>query len=303
MDNQLLSAVDAVREMEQQWHESPSAVWGISTGFPSIDLLTGGLHPGEVTILAARTSQGKTALGGQIAFNVATDVAISGEVGRVLYFSPEMTAEQMTIRWATQISGVPSRLIKTGKADQEQRQAFHEALEILRDMAGYLWVHAGGSLDIATLLAMVEEQATLAPIRLVIVDYLQRLTSAQYRNEYDRFSHISMEIKNLTNTRNIPILMLSQLNREIEGDTKSGKPRLPRLSDIRGSGRIEEDCDNGMLIYREDTLRRQSEGVLGRTPATLIVEKSRNGQTGHVSLYFEKSLARFVDAGIDQVEL
>lgn len=306
----LHSAIDSLLDLAQVWHARQSPVWGIPTGFSSIDVVTGGLHEGEVTILAARTSHGKTSLASQIAFQVAMDtleesVANGDTSGQVLIFSPEMTAEQLLLRQACQFAHVPSYLIQQGRASAEQRLAWVEALEGIRELAPVMKVVAGRSLDVSEVVSAVDSAQHLGPpVRLVLIDYIQRLTAGVGNGgAYDRASRISLMLKDMANSHNIPVVALSQLNRGAEKRGKDDDPdsQLPQLTDLRDSGRIEEDADSVWLLHRPNDLRR--DGASGAQAATLIVAKNRNGPTAVIPLYFEAHLTKFTDGSPDRVTM
>jgi replicative DNA helicase len=228
---------------EARWAEAKSVVTGLDTGFPSINLITGGLHRGEMTVLGARTSHGKTSLGISIGFNAALEGIRSGNAQPVLFFSPEMTAAQLLHRYACQIAEVPG-----------------------------------------------------------FVDYIQRLKADDggSSGDYARLSQISTTLKDAANTYEIPFLVLSQLSRGIERDRQmsrgnGGEERPPSLSDLRGSGRIEEDADSVWLLWRPPL--RQAAADDTPQNATLVIEKNRNGPVGAASLKFIPRLTLFVDGG------
>jgi replicative DNA helicase len=297
---------EQVRRMldeEDKWHEAKSPVSGLDTGYPSLNLITGGLHAGELTVLAARTSHGKTALGGRIAFNVAVDQIRNGSGKPVLFFSPEMTAGQILHRYAVQISEVPSEVLRRGIASQEQRGRYREAVSALEQMAGYLRLYAGQSMSATGIVDTIEGlvQDDIEP-SLIVVDYIQRLSPEDggSASDYARLSAISQTLKDACNAYEMPFLVLSQLSRGIEKDRQSSRgngseERPPSLSDIRGSGRIEEDADSVWLLWRPPRSQAQADDTPQK--ATLVVEKNRNGPVGAASLSFVPRLTLFVDGG------
>lgn len=302
-------ALDELVQMESVWRENKSPVWGQSTGYPSIDRITGGLHKGEVNILAARTSHGKTALGTKIAFNVAVDILVESiqagyPTGQVLIFSPEMTEVQLLLRQACADAEVSANKIRMGTATEEEREAFLEAVETLRHLEPYITIVASGSMDVFDLVAKVEQKAAQGPeIRLVLIDYLQRLSAGPRSGAYDKASMISTTIKDLANRQNVPVLLLSQLNRSPE-KRKSDDPEssYPQLSDLRDSGRIEEDADSIWLLWRPNKLTAKPEEDEAQS-GLLQIAKNRNGALGALTLWFYPQLALFRDAGVDKVQM
>lgn len=286
---------------EEHWAEVKSIVTGLDTGYPSLNLITGGLHPGEMTVLGARTSHGKTSLGISIGFNAAVECIRNGRKTPVLFFSPEMTAAQLLHRYACQIAQVPGEVLRRGLATEEQRERYRSAVEMLTQMEGYLRLFAGQSMSATEIVDTIEEtvQEGVTP-SLVVVDYIQRLKAEEGsgNGDYARLSHISTTLKDAANTYEIPFLVLSQLSRGIERDrqqSRQGEERPPSLSDLRGSGRIEEDADSVWLLWRPPL--RQSAADDTPQSATLVVEKNRNGPVGAASLKFIPRLTLFVDGG------
>lgn len=307
----LNKALDELIHLQQFWQVNQSPVWGQSTGYPSIDKVTGGLHKGEVSILAARTSHGKTALATKIAFNVAEDVLMEsvqeGETtGQVLIFSPEMTDVQLMMRQACMMSEVPSNRLRTGKASEEEVAAFLEAVETIRLLDSVLTIKATGSVDVHDLSAQVETRhAAGPPVRLVVVDYLQRLSAGARSGAYDKASEISFTIKDMANRQNIPVLLLSQLNRSPEKRKNSDDPeaQYPELSDLRDSGRIEEDADSVWLLWRPNKMSAHEEDDNEAQQGFLRIAKNRNGAVAGIPIWFYPRITLFRDAGVDRVEM
>lgn len=302
--------LDELLDLEKTWNEKKSPVWGISTGYPSIDRITGGFHKGEVTLLGARTSHGKTALGTKIAFNVAeqilTETIQEGHVtGQVLIFSPEMTAPQLLMRQACALAEVSANRIRMGIADEWEREGFHEAIEMIRHLDDIVFLSASGSVDLFDLVSQVEQRHAQGPeVKLVLVDYLQRLSAGGRSGAYDKSSLISTTIKDMANRLDIPILLLSQLNRSPEKRKDKDDPEsaYPELTDFRDSGRIEEDADNAWLLWRPNKLTSSPDDDSAQQ-ALLQIAKNRNGSVGATPLWFFPHLALFKDAGIDKVRM
>lgn len=306
--SQLLKAIDSVLESTEIWKDVKDGIWGLSTGFPSIDKLLGGVHNGEYTILAARTSQGKSALAVQIAREISINLLVktreTGEdAGRVLYFSPEMTSDQLVQRIASNISEVSSTTVKAGKASEDELDRWRRALNSIRKIDPHFVLHSGESMDVMDIKHSVEVASNIgSPIKLVVIDYLQRLAAGQVRDAYERANIISATLKDITNKHNIPLIVLSQLNRGADrtGKGKDGEEedRPPKLSDLRDSGRIEEDADAVWLLHRPNAVQKYS-GTGEEQPqaATLQVAKNRNGRIGTLGLYFNPDIATFEDFG------
>lgn len=275
-------AVGRAREWVVARREQPGQVWGRSTGFPSWDRLTGGLHGGEVTVVGARTSVGKTAF----ALQVALAVAASG--GIVLFVSPEMTDRQLILRAAAQASGVSLRRLAVGDVTPQEHAVVDQALEAIARLPLHLWT--GEEVDLSALEARSQEAHHLNPLALLVVDYLN-LIRHQALSPYERATEISRRIRALANQLEIPVLLLSQLRRPAGGDEKP-----PSLYDLRDSGNIEQDADNVLLLWRSS--RVDSLGRVERENLTVAdLVKQRNGPTGSFQLLFCPDSTRFDDLG------
>ena len=263
---------------------------GISTGYKTLDDLTGGLKKGEMFVLAARPSIGKTSLG----LNVITNVAIRGEkTYPVAFFSLEMTDSQIARRLLCTLSGVPENVFWSGM--------FHDSdLPKLTTAAGMigkapLYIDPTGGLTISELRAKARRLKNEHDIKLIVIDYLQLMKAGGTEESRQvTVANISGGLKAIAKELNIPVLVLAQLNRETEKGA-SGKQEkqdaLPKLSNLRESGAIEQDADVVCFIHRN---RDDSKEGSGKDAVTyLIVEKNRNGKTGTVKVQFVKELMEF----------
>jgi replicative DNA helicase len=296
--------LDRLIDLQKRWHENKSDVWGVSTGFPSIDKLTGGLHEGEVFILGARTSHGKTALANQIAFSVAMKLALEsadqGEVaGQVLMFSPEMSSNMLLLRQACVLSKVPSNKIRRGEASETEVAAWYEAIQLLRLLDPVITVSAGDALSAQQITTEVEAaQATGAPINLVVIDYLQYLTAGVTGgggNAYNAASAVSKEIRVMANRLEVPVLLMAQLTRAASKRANSSEDpedALPQVEDLRDSGKIEEHADTIALMYRPNVI---TEDQTKAQKAIIAVRKNRNGEVGVIDLFYYPHLTLFED--------
>lgn len=262
---------------------------GIPTGFPDLDRLTDGLHGGEMIVIAARPSMGKTSL----AMNIVEHVVLAQKLP-VAVFSLEMTAEALVLRMLCSIARVNLRNIREGFMSESDHP---KLLAATGQLAGApLYIDDTPALSILQLRARARRLAQQHGIKLFVVDYLQLLHSTSRRaqeNRQQEIAEISGGIKALAKELNVPVIVLSQLNRELERD----KNRRPRLSDLRESGAIEQDADVVGLLYKpssgeEDEGPEEAEGV----PVNLLIAKQRNGPTGDVNLTFLKSFTRFESA-------
>jgi KaiC/GvpD/RAD55 family RecA-like ATPase len=288
---------------EERWAQEPRQPRGVPTGLSALDALTHGLRPREVTLLAARTSHGKSALALTIAVNVVKWEVLRAiregrKPGRVLYLSPEMHPEQLLMRLASAESRVDLELIQDGTAHPEQRRRWREALLALEPLDPYLVIEGGHGMDINDVESEIRSHHAENPLVLVVIDYLQRLSYGLVDDDYRRYSLISQTIKDLANEIAVPFLVVSQLNRQIERD-RHQMDRMPDLSDLRGSGRLEEDADNVWILWRPPKLT--SEGSAAPQSAKLLVAKARSGKVGEVDLWFYSRFVSFVDAGSGRV--
>jgi replicative DNA helicase len=257
---------------------------GLSTGFLKLDEMTGGLHPGELVILAARPSMGKTAL----ALNIAQHVAMRpGENQTVAVFSLEMSKESLLTRMICAGARVDQQKFRAGYLNQDERRRLAKAASDLVQAPLFIDDTSGAHLmDIHAKLRRLKSEQGLA---MVVVDYLQLMTArGRYENRNQEISTLSRGLKLLAKDLKVPMLVLSQLNRAPE--TRPGDHR-PQLSDLRESGSIEQDADLVAFIFREEVYKPDREDLRGM--AELLVSKQRNGPTGKVNLVFLREFTKF----------
>jgi len=274
-------------------------VTGLSTGYYALDDLTCGLQNGEMIILAGRPSMGKTSL----ALNIAEYLGVVEKVP-VAIFSLEMSRQQLAERFMCSNSEIDSQKIRKGMLSTED-------MEKLKSVCGDLY-EAPIYIDDTSLLSPLELRAkarrlkNLHDIRCIIVDYLQLMyAGTRVESRQQEITTISRYLKALAGELNIPIMVLSQLNRAPEGR----EDHRPRMSDLRESGSIEQDADVVMMLHREDyyrrserlelsdrqgtTIRSSEDGNGDENAAEIIIAKQRNGPTGTVKLTFRKNIMRF----------
>jgi replicative DNA helicase len=265
---------------------------GISTGYTKLDEMTGGLHPGELIILAARPSMGKTALALNIAQHVATRLNET-----VAVFSLEMSKESLLTRLLCASARVDSQRFRAGYLNQDERRKLQTAAAQLVEAPLFIDDTAGASLmEMHAGLRRLQQQRKLG---LVVVDYLQLMSGrGRFENRNQEISTISRGMKLLAKELNVPMLVLSQLSRAPE--TRQGDHR-PQLSDLRESGSIEQDADLVAFIFREEVYKRDREDLRGM--AELLVSKQRNGPVGKIDLVFLHHLTKFENRAEDLSEL
>ena len=257
---------------------------GVSTGYIKMDEMTGGLHPGELIILAARPSMGKTAL----ALNIAQYVATNPHAKQtVAVFSLEMSKESLLTRMICAAARVDQSKFRAGYLNKEERRQLQKAAAELAEAPLYIDDTAGINLmDIHAKLRRLKAEQGLG---LVVVDYLQLMSGrGRFENRNQEVSYLSRGLKLLSKELSVPFLVLSQLSRAPEqrpGD------HVPQLSDLRESGSIEQDADMVWFIYREEYYKPDREELKGL--ADLIIGKQRNGPVGKVQLAFLRQFTKF----------
>ena len=279
MDTLVVSLLDRVTEMS----ENPNDVTGVPTGFYDLDRMTSGFQAGDLVILAARPSMGKTAL----AINIAEHVALN-EGLPVAVFSMEMGASQLAVRIVGSIGRIDQSNLRTGKLSDEEWPRLTEAIEKLRNISLHIDESAG--LTSSELRANARRLARqCGQLGLIVVDYLQLMSgsSSSEENRATELGEISRGLKMLAKELKCPVLALSQLNRSVE--TRPDK--RPMMSDLRESGAIEQDADIIMFIYRDDYYTKEASKEPG--VAEVIIAKQRNGPTGVVKLAFLKPITKF----------
>jgi replicative DNA helicase len=260
-------------------------VTGVETGFVDLDNMTSGLQPGELIIIAARPSLGKTAL----ALNIAAYAA--AEHKKVVgLFSLEMSKESLLIRLLCSEARIDSHKLRTGFSSRDDWNKMTRALGRLAEAP--LFIEDTPALSIMQIRAKARRLKAEKGLDLMIVDYLQLVTGhTRFENRTQEVSFISRGLKSIAKELRVPVIALSQLSRAPE--ERPG--HRPQLSDLRESGSIEQDADVVMFIFREDVYRHAAEGD-GAEPegkTELIIGKQRNGPTGHVPLVFLKPYTRF----------
>ncbi len=279
MDSLVVELLDRVQEMA----DNPNDITGVPTGFHDLDRMTSGLQPGDLVVLAARPSMGKTAF----AINIAEHVALN-EGLPVAVFSMEMGASQLAVRIVGSIGRVDQGHLRTGKLTDEEWPRLTEAIERLRTVS--LHIDETPGLTPSELRANSRRLARqCGKLGLIVVDYLQLMSGSSGSdgdNRATELGEISRGLKMLAKELQCPVIALSQLNRGVEQRTD----KRPMMSDLRESGAIEQDADIIMFIYRDDYYNKDSKdpGV-----AEIIIGKQRNGPTGTVRLAFLKPLTRF----------
>ncbi|OJU89326.1 MAG: replicative DNA helicase [Burkholderiales bacterium 66-5] len=288
MESLVVTLLDRVEEMAN----NPVDVTGVPTGFIDLDRMTSGLQAGDLVVLAARPSMGKTSL----AVNIAEHVALN-EGLPVAVFSMEMGAAQLAVRIVGSIGRIHQGHLRTGKLTDEEWPRLTEAIERLRNVS--LHIDETPGLTPAELRANARRLARqCGKLGLIVVDYLQLMSGSggsQGENRATELGEISRGLKMLAKELQCPVIALSQLNRSVETRTD----KRPMMSDLRESGAIEQDADIIMFIYRDDYYNKDSKEP---NVSEIIIGKQRNGPTGTVKLYFQKDQTRFENLAVDAVD-
>ncbi|MBI3421029.1 MAG: replicative DNA helicase [Candidatus Sungbacteria bacterium] len=288
--NSLKQDFFAVRDMlEETWeridriHRDRDALRGVTTGFTDLDNMLGGLQKSDLVVLAARPSLGKTSLALDIARHAA---AVGNPVG---VFSLEMSREQLMDRLIAAEAQVDGWRLRTGhlRGDGEDND-FTRIQRALATLASVpLFIDDSPSPSVMELRAKARRLQAEKKLGLVIVDYLQLIRGhGNPESRVQEVSEISRGLKAMAKELNIPVLALSQLSRGVEMRPSS----IPKLSDLRESGSIEQDSDVVMFIYREDKVRENTDR---KNIAEIRIEKHRNGPTGKIELFFHEETASF----------
>jgi len=269
----------------EQLFEHKRLVTGVPTGFVDLDEMTRGLQAGDLVIIAARPSMGKTSL----VLNIAQHVAVQGGEHTVGFFSLEMSKESLFIRLLTSEAQIDSHRLMSGHiADRDYSRISH-ALEQLSSMR--LFIDDTANIGVLEMRAKSRRLQAEHGLSLIVVDYIQLMGArGRYENRTLELASISRSLKGLAKELNVPIVVLSQLSRAPE----SRSDHRPQLSDLRESGALEQDADVVILIYRDDAYNRDPNNPDAGT-AELIVAKQRNGPTGLVRLAFLREQTRFAN--------
>jgi replicative DNA helicase len=272
--------------------ENKDDVIGLATGYVDLDRMTSGLQPGELIIIAARPSMGKTALAMNIVEHVTLNLKKTAAV-----FSMEMSGSQLALRMIGSVGRVDQHKLRSGTFEESEWPKLVDAVGKLNDAQIHIDDTAGlNALEVRSRARRLHRQC--GGLSLIVVDYLQLMSGSSSGREENRATEVaemSRGLKSLAKELKVPVVALSQLNRSVE----SRVDKRPMMSDLRESGAIEQDADLIMFIYRDEVYNPTNEASKGK--AEIIVAKQRNGPTGPVTLTFLGRHTRFENyAGGDQ---
>ena len=271
-------------------YQSDSPISGLPTGFTDLDAMTSGLQDADLIIVAGRPSMGKTSL----AMNIAENVAV-GQQLPVAIFSMEMPGEQLAMRMLASMSRINTHKIRTGKLNDDDWPRVTSTISLLAQAPIFIDDTPGLTpMELRTRARRLKREHGLA---LVLVDYLQMMQSFEgSENRATEVSNITRALKNLSKELNVPLIVMSQLNRSLEQRPN----KRPVMSDLRESGSIEQDADVILFIYRDEVYNEDS---VDKGTAEIIISKHRNGPTGTVRLTFLGQYTKFenyISAGFDE---
>jgi len=275
--------------LEEAWeridhlHKNKNELRGVATGFKDLDNILAGLQKSDLIIIAARPSFGKTAL----ALDIARQVAVRQNIP-VGLFSLEMSSQQLVDRFIASEAHVDLWKLRTGKLSDTSDDFLRIRDALDRLSKAPLYIDDEVSNNVLQMRAMARRlQSECGNLGLVVIDYLQLMQPRTHSDSMvQQITEISRSLKGLARELNVPVVAISQLSRAVE----SRHPPIPRLSDLRESGSIEQDADVVMLIYRED---RYKENSSRQNQVDVIVAKHRNGPVGKVTLYFNPEKVTF----------
>lgn len=272
-------AVESTKKILEGLFRTRKAITGVPCGFTALDELLTGFHPEELIIVAARPAMGKTAF----ALNMLNNVALRAK-RPVYFFSLEMPSAQLLMRMTAIEAMVELQLMRTGYFSQNQQRNIIQTLD--RIASAPIYLDDSPSLTIFDIRARARRAAQREPLGMIIIDYLQLISSKSKADRHLQIGEISRGLKLLARELHCPVIALSQLSRSVESRTD----QIPMLSDLRESGSIEQDADVVMFLYREEKVKKETEkkGI-----ADVIVAKQRNGPTDTISLKFWDMYTRF----------
>jgi len=274
------SVIKGVLDKIDTLYDKKEAITGIPTGFPDMDKLTAGFQNADLIIIAARPAVGKTAF----ALNIASNVAIRHKIP-VAIFSLEMSKDQLAQRMLCSEAEVDAQRLKTASLSDTGWKKLTRALGRLSEAP--IFIDDSASITATEIRAKARRLKIERGLGLVVVDYMQLMRGRlRVENRVQEISEISRSLKTLARELDLPVVALSQLSRAVEQRTD----RIPRLSDLRESGEIEQTADVVMFIHREDYYNPQSERG---NVAEIILAKQRNGPVGTIELVFRKEIAKF----------
>jgi replicative DNA helicase len=279
MTTTLRAAVKEAFQILHHRYEHKNAITGLTTGFTVLDDLMGGLQPGELIVLGARPSQGKTTL----AMNIVEHVAIKLK-GSAAVFSMDMSASQLAFRLISSLGRIDQQHLRSGDIQDEEWPCVTSAISLLSDAK--VFIDDTSALSLAELCMRARWLTHEHDLSLIVIDYLQLMRVPGSESRATEIEEISHGLKALAKELNVPVIALSQLNHRLEYRTD----KRPIMSDLRESGAIDQDADVILFIYRDEYYNPES---TDKGTAEIIIGKRRNGPTGRVKLTALLQYAKF----------
>jgi replicative DNA helicase len=294
--------IERAAELVQKLIRREHTGMGVSSGFKDLDDMTFGFHPGQMIVLAARPSVGKTSLAMNFAEAAALPSPGKGDPFNTLVFSLEMTEDDIAMRLLCCRARVNMKRLRDGFASNEEQTSLAESAQEIKNSP--LWLDDTSGIKITELRAKARRVHSKAQLGLIVIDYLQLISGSDPRAPREQqISDISRNIKGMAKELDVPVVVLSQLNRESEKEKRD-----PRLSDLRESGAIEQDADVVFILHRskknsedEDSGSIEGVGSGDIENLKLIIAKQRNGPVGDIDLVFNRSYTRFENSTINYV--
>ncbi len=285
----LKDVLNTVFDSIQSTYDNEDQIMGVPSGYPDFDALTSGFQPGDLVILAARPSMGKTTL----ALNIAAYSAIKKQIP-IAIFSCEMPKEQLAMRLLCAEAKLDSKRLRTANLQDHEYKDLNQAFGKLAEAP--IFIDDSPGVSPLELRAKCRRLQATSDVKLIMIDYLQLMRGGKKRMEsrFQEVSDIVREVKAFAKESGIPIIALSQLSRDIE----KRQDKRPQLSDLRESGEIEQTADVIAFIHREEAYSEVKQSV---SPCQLVIAKQRNGPTGVVDLIFRRDLSKFESAAPGQV--
>ncbi len=282
--------VHNVIENISKMSEQKSNITGLKTSFRDLDNITNGLQSGDLIILAARPSMGKTAF----AINLGVQVARFNNLPIAL-FSLEMPAEQLIMRMLSATSSIEGSKLRSGYLSNDEWNRLHEAASELRSLPVY--IDDTPSIKVSEIFSKCRKLSSEKGLGLIIVDYIQLISASKSsENRQQEVSEISRNLKALAREMKVPVIALSQLSRLVE----RREDKRPMLSDLRESGALEQDADLVLFLYRDEYYMKESSGE-GQEKVEIDVAKHRNGPTRKFELAFDRNINAFYNYARDSV--
>ena len=299
------SAMKQTIEMASAAYKNEGGIVGVPTGLRDLDDKLGGLHQSDLIIIAGRPSMGKTSLATNIAFNAAKNIQDTGKKSSIVFFSLEMSSEQLSTRILSEQARIGSNDIRRGRISNEQFDQFLETSKNISELP--LFIDETPAINIAAMSNRARRIKRLHGLDMIVVDYIQLMkgTSTNKDGRVQEISQITQGLKAIAKELAIPVLALSQLSRQVE----QREDHKPQLADLRESGSIEQDADVVMFVYREGYYLQRKEPREATVEhaewqakmnevshlAEIIIGKQRHGPIGKVTLEFEERFTKFKD--------